>query len=163
MTNSYVLFDGISCRLQQASVVSCTVLLLIMGTILSCLQFWYTSGMPTIQSVYFLLQTVACAALLAFLIIRRTQDSHLLWLAYALLALCAVLCIVSLPLPIHGWANTASSNPTSIAPTAKPLASRLKTNGDPAFKSAASTDNMFTTRAPKGTEERTRLALHYGQ
>ena len=67
------LYGRYSCRLQQASIVSCTVLLLFMGAVLSCLQFWYTRGTPTIQGVYLLLQTTACAALLAFLIIRRTQ------------------------------------------------------------------------------------------
>ena len=126
--------------------VSCTVLLLIMGAVLSCLQFWYTSGMPTIQGVYFLLQTASCAALLAFLIIRRTQDSHLLWLAYALLALCAVLCVVSLPLPVHGWAGTAPPSGASVAPPP----SKPQTSG---LKSAPSTDNLFsTTRIPKGSK-----------
>lgn len=103
------LYGRYSCRLQQASVISCTVLLLIMGAVLSCLQFWYTRGTPTIQGVYLLLQTTACAALLAFLIIRRSHDSHLLWLAYALLALCAALCVVSLPVPVVGWAGTAAA------------------------------------------------------
>ena len=53
------LYGRYSCRLQTASVVSCTVLLLVMGAVLSCLHFWYSRGVPTIQGVYLLLQTVA--------------------------------------------------------------------------------------------------------
>jgi hypothetical protein len=45
------------------------------------------------------------------------QDNHLLWLAYILLALCTVLCIVSLPVPMVGWAGTQRD--TSAAGVAK--------------------------------------------
>lgn len=137
----------ISCRLQQASVVSCAVLLLIMGAVLSGLQFWYTKGTPTVQGVYLLLQTAACSGLLAFLIIRgrSARDGHLLWLAYALLALCAALCIVSLPIPLQGWAGTAM--PQTVT--------KATNKAEPAVlpKSSASTDlNVLitSTRAPKG-------------
>lgn len=108
------LYGRYSCRLQTASVVSCTILLLIMGAVLSCLHFWYSNGSPTVQGVYLLLQTAACAALLAFLIIRRSRDSHLLWLAYALLALCTALCIASLPIPMTSWAGTATTTTSSF-------------------------------------------------
>lgn len=147
------LYGRYSCRLQTASVVSCTVLLLLMGAVLSCLHFWYSNGSPTVQGVYLLLQTAACAGLLAFLIIRRSQDSHLLWLAYALLALCTALCIASLPVPMTSWAGT---NNKDVSMTYSPSIGLIKTdptmmksslkNGDPA--------NSVVTRPPRGNKNK---------
>lgn len=122
-----------------------------MGAVLSGLQFWYTRGTPTVQGVYLLLQTAVCAGLLAFLIIRgrSARDTHLLWLAYALLALCAALCIVSLPVPIHGWAGTVTT-PASTAVRFGPAKTPDAAIPNIVVKSAASTDaNMLTTRPPK--------------
>ena len=91
----------------------------------------------TTQGVYLLLQTTTCAALLAFLIIRRSRDSHLLWLAYALLALCAALCIVSLPVPVVGWAGTATSatDATDVANSKMALAKNNNEHGPAGYNS----------------------------
>ena len=153
-----ILYGRYSCRLQQASVISCAVLLLIMGAILSGLQFWYTRGSPTVHGVYLLLQTAACAALLAFLIVRRSHDAHLLWLAYALLALCAALCVVSLPVPMASWAGTVRQQPTGLkaGPSATTTGSSFKSDS-PGFIAGgkppaafASTDVNLITSAPSG-------------
>lgn len=141
------LYGRYSCRLQTASVVSCTVLLLVMGAVLSCLHFWYSRGSPTVQGVYLLLQTAACAALLAFLIIRRSQDSHLLWLAYALLALCTALCIASLPIPMTSWAGTTTKDLTATySPTAGLVAKNDAIVSSGKAKSSGLTDAV--TRPP---------------
>jgi len=151
-----ILYGRYSCRLQQASVISCAVLLLIMGAILSGLQFWYTRGSPTVQGVYLLLQTAACAALLAFLIVRRSRDAHLLWLAYALLALCTALCIVSLPVPMASWAGTVRQQPTGLKAVPATTTGSFKSDGP--FGSGkpptafASTDANLITRAPGKSE-----------
>ncbi|XP_045030921.1 Ca(2+)/calmodulin-responsive adenylate cyclase isoform X1 [Daphnia magna] len=144
------LYGRYSCRLQTASVVSCTILLLIMGAVLSCLHFWYSRGSPTVQGVYLLLQTAACAALLAFLIIRRNgHDSHLLWLAYALLALCTALCVASLPIPIASWAGTA---PKDVAATSSysPSIGLVKNVDQLSSKAFGKDVNMVVTRPPRG-------------
>merc|ERR1740128_910323 len=124
-----------------------------MGAVLSCLQFWYTRGTPTIQGIYLLLQTTACAALLAFLIIRRSHDSHLLWLAYALLGLCAALCIVSLPVPMKGWAGTS--------PVIGPLTGVSIPNGAAATNTNAKIgrDHFNSITRPPGSKKRLKIVL----
>ena len=155
------LYGRYSCRLQQASIVSCTVLLLIMGAVLSCLQFWYTRGAPTIQGVYLLIQTTACAGLLAMLIIRRSQDSHLLWLAYVLLALCTALCVVSLPIPMAGWAGTSSSSPSppsSVSSSSSSPSGGVKMY--PAKNNNNNNNDLQYTRAPKLSKSKSSKRLN---
>jgi hypothetical protein len=99
-------------------------------------------------------QTAACAALLAFLIIRRNgPDSHLLWLAYALLALCTALWVASLPIPIVSWAGTA---PKDVAATStySPSYGLIKNAMHPypsaSSKSIGKDANTVVTRPPRG-------------
>lgn len=148
------LYGRYSCRLQTASVVSCALLLLVMGAVLGCLHFWYARGSPSVLAVCLLLQTLACAGLLAFLLARRSSDSHLRWLAYALLALCAVLCVASLPVPVAGWSGAARPVHPQQQPVVAFSQSQSSAKNEVFVKQKADrfadSGNTLVTRPPRG-------------
>lgn len=58
-----------------------------------------------------------------------------MWLAYILLGLCTALCVVSLPIPMVGWAGTVSHPPPPVSAGLAPA------NSTPVKASAAASSS----------------------